>query len=115
VNGRPATRVKGNWRCGGKVGRKTWSFHDVLYLLARAAIVALTRLNGFRSFSKMSGFDFGITVAMGSVLASAVMATKPESFWTNIGARGALFGVQGTISRMRNRHSRRRSTTRRSC
>lgn len=81
---------------------------DILYLLARAAlavaaVILMTRLNGLRTFSKMSGFDFAITVAMGSVLASAVMATAAANFWTNVGALAALVAAQGVISRVRER------------
>lgn len=34
--------------------------------LAAGAIVLFTRLNGLRSFSKMSSFDFALTIALGS-------------------------------------------------
>lgn len=34
------------------------------------AVVAFVRIIGLRSFSKMSSFDFAVTVAMGSLLAS---------------------------------------------
>lgn len=79
---------------------------EVIYLLLRAAvavaaIILFTRINGLRSFSKMSGFDFGITVAMGSVLASAVMAGTPVDFWSNLGALAAFFIVQRIISIVR--------------
>lgn len=79
---------------------------EAILILVRAAlavglIVALTRLNGLRSFSKMSGFDFAITVAMGSVLAAAVTADRWPGFLTAMGALIALFAVQGAISRIR--------------
>ena len=81
---------------------------EILYALMKAAIavaaiIAFTRLNGLRSFSKMSGFDFAITVAKGSVLASAVMADTSTAFWANIAALAALFIVQGAIGRLRRR------------
>ncbi|MGJ8558842.1 MAG: DUF421 domain-containing protein [Litorimonas sp.] len=41
------------------------------------ALIGLNRLFGLRSFSKLSGFDFAITVAFGSVLAGTVMAEDP--------------------------------------
>lgn len=79
---------------------------EVIHILLRAAlaialIVALTRLNGLRSFSKMSSFDFAITVAMGSILASAVMAQEAPVFWTSLGALAAVFIVQRIISQVR--------------
>lgn len=79
---------------------------DIFYILLRAitaviAVIVLTRLNGLRSFSKMSGFDFAITVATGSVLASTVMSSQSGDFWTNLVAMAALFIVQGVLSRIR--------------
>ena len=55
-------------------------------------ILILTRINGLRSFSKMSGHDFVITVAMGSVLASVAIG---------IVAIVSLFVVQAIIGRLR--------------
>ena len=42
-----------------------------------ASIIALTRIYGVRSFSKMSGFDFAVTVAIGSIVASVFFAKDP--------------------------------------
>ena len=79
---------------------------EVVYILLRAiiavaAVVALTRINGLRSFSKMAGFDFAITIAIGSVLASTVMASTPKDFWSNVGVLAAFFVVQGALARVR--------------
>ena len=57
--------------------------HQVLYIAvsvvgAYAAMVILTRLSGIRSFSKMSGFDFAVTVAIGSIFASIIMGKTPS-------------------------------------
>lgn len=41
------------------------------------ALIVLTRLGGLRSFSKMSSFDFAMTVAVGSVIASTVLTDSP--------------------------------------
>ncbi len=46
-------------------------------LLTYAALVVFVRVAGLRAFSKMSSFDFAVTVAFGSVLASAVLAPQP--------------------------------------
>ena len=62
--------------------------------LAVAWVILLTRLNGLRSFSKFSAFDFAITVATGSVLASTIIDASPAKW----GALAALFVVQATIS-----------------
>ena len=82
---------------------------DIIYILLRAsvavgAIILLTRINGLRSFSKMSGFDFAITVAIGSVLASTVMASTPRDFWSNLGVLVAFFAVQRLVAELRIRN-----------
>ena len=38
-----------------------------------AAVILFTRIAGKRSFSKMSSFDFAMTVAVGSILASTIL------------------------------------------
>lgn len=53
-------------------------FIGVSVLGAYLALIILTRLAGIRSFSKMSGFDFAVTVAIGSTFASIVMAKTPS-------------------------------------
>ena len=40
-------------------------------------VIALSRIFGLRSFSKMSGFDFAITIATGSILAAVFIAKDP--------------------------------------
>ena len=40
-------------------------------------VIIATRLGGLRSFSKMSGFDFAMTVAVGSLIASTIVAPEP--------------------------------------
>jgi len=41
-----------------------------------AAIIIFTRLAGKRSFSKMSSFDFAMTVAVGSIIATTVLSAS---------------------------------------
>ncbi|TCD14356.1 DUF421 domain-containing protein [Oricola cellulosilytica] len=65
-----------------------------------AVVIALARLNGLRSFSKMSAFDLVNTVAVGSILATAVTATG-KSVFVGIAALVALFVTQGVIARLR--------------
>ena len=38
-----------------------------------SAVILFTRIGGKRSFSKMSSFDFAMTVAVGSILASTIL------------------------------------------
>lgn len=64
------------------------------------ALLLLTRITGLRSFSKMSGFDFAITVAIGSVIASTLLAKQPSLL---VGAFGlaVLYAIQYAVSRVR--------------
>ena len=78
---------------------------DLLQALRDAIIlvpvlVLATRLVGLRSFSKMSGYDFAITVGFGSILAGTVLS--PSTHWAS-GVVGivALFIVQVAISYLR--------------
>lgn len=41
-----------------------------------AAIILFTRIAGKRSFSKMSSFDFAMTVAVGSILATTILSAS---------------------------------------
>jgi len=41
-------------------------------------IVILTRIFGLKSFSKMTGFDFVITVAIGSILGMSINSSAPS-------------------------------------
>lgn len=80
---------------------------DILQIALRAAltiavIIALTRVHGLRSFSKMSGFDFAITVSIGSVLAGAV-TTLSTPMWHFIVALVALFAIQMVTAKFRAR------------
>ena len=67
-----------------------------------ALLILYTRLVGLRSFSKMSGFDFAITIAIGSVLASVTLWQKP-TLWEGAVALGTLFGLQFVVGNLRKR------------
>lgn len=60
-------------------------------------LVLFTRIAGLRTFSKMSSFDFAITVAFGSLLATTVVSEKPHVFQATV-ALAALFALQFMIS-----------------
>ncbi|MGB3723710.1 MAG: YetF domain-containing protein [Pacificimonas sp.] len=64
-------------------------------------VVILVRLVGLRSFSKMTNFDFVMTVAVGSLLASAGQATKWSGFAQIMLSMAALFLVQVITARLR--------------
>ncbi|MGI9173790.1 MAG: DUF421 domain-containing protein [Rhodothermales bacterium] len=67
-------------------------------------VIALTRLAGLRSFSKMSSFDFVMTVAIGSIVASTVLLKDPPLFRAAF-ALAAVFGLQYGIAWLRERSS----------
>lgn len=68
--------------------------------LVYAALIVLVRLNGLRSFSKLSSHDFAITVAIGSVVAATVVAPSPSAA-NGIVALIALFVFKRLISSSR--------------
>lgn len=69
-----------------------------------AVLLLLTRLAGLRSFSKMSTFDFAITVAFGSLIASTLVAREPSLLAGAFGL-AVLYGIQYVFSKAR-RHFR---------
>ncbi len=65
-------------------------------------IVALTRITGLRSFSKMSAPDFAMTVAVGSIFGSAISGGTP-SLSIALFALACLFSGQWLFSLARRR------------
>lgn len=65
------------------------------------AVIATVRTVGLRSLSKMSSFDFAVTVAIGSIIASVTASTT--SVADGALAVAALMGTQWLISAMRRR------------
>lgn len=65
-----------------------------------AALLLLTRLTGLRSFAKMSSFDFAITVAFGTILASTILSEDPPLLTSGF-ALLTLFGIQYAVSTFR--------------
>lgn len=73
-------------------------------LLSAAAmvwIVLLIRINGLRSLSKMTNFDFVMTVALGSLVAGAAQASDWKGFAQSMVAMAGLFLVQYAAARLR--------------
>lgn len=64
------------------------------------ALIIFTRIAGLRSFSKMSSFDFAITVAFGSIMASTILAKDPPLFQAIIGL-GTLYVIQMVVANLR--------------
>lgn len=82
---------------------------DYIEVVLRAAVgvlavIALVRLTGLRAFSKMSSFDFALTIATGSVLASLILGTG-TNLAVQLIALAAIFGVQALIALVRARTS----------
>jgi uncharacterized membrane protein YcaP (DUF421 family) len=65
------------------------------------AVVAAVRVIGLRSLAKMSAFDFAVTVAIGSVIATTVATTTAVS--DGVVAIVALLGAQWVIAQFRRR------------
>jgi uncharacterized membrane protein YcaP (DUF421 family) len=65
-----------------------------------AAVIVFTRLGGLRSFSKMSSFDFAMTVAIGSLVASTVVAKDPPLI-QGVVALAAIYGLQKFVGFLR--------------
>lgn len=64
-------------------------------------IVLLVRVNGLRSFSKMTNFDFVMTIAIGSLLAGAAQSAQWTAFLQTLLAMVTLFFVQWLTARLR--------------
>lgn len=82
----------------------SWSQIGLVVVSASAILLGLivyVRILGLRSFSKMSSFDFAVTVAMGSLLASVAMSGS--SLAEGLVAIGTLLGVQFVLALGRSR------------
>ncbi len=64
------------------------------------ALILFTRLFGLRSFTKMSSFDFGITIAIGAVIGATILSPNPPLFQAVAGL-GALYAVQMLVGYLR--------------
>lgn len=67
-----------------------------------ASLMLLTRVMGLRSFSKLSSFDFAITVAIGSLIASTIIAEDPPLVQAAVGL-ASLYALQFVVSVLRTR------------
>lgn len=73
----------------------------LLSSLALLWVVVVVRGVGLRAFSKMTVFDFVVTVATGSLLAGASQATNWSGFFQASLAMASLLGVQYIVARLR--------------
>ncbi len=66
-------------------------------VLAYASLILLLRMTGKRTLSKMNAFDFVVTVALGSTLAS-VLLSKDVTLAQGVIALALLIGLQLAIT-----------------
>ena len=65
-------------------------------LIIYGTVILLSRIVGLRSFAKMNTFDFAITIAIGSIIASTVMGGA--SAMRGVIAMATLLGLQTIIA-----------------
>lgn len=63
--------------------------------------IAVIRASGLRALSKMSSFDFIVTLALGSTVAT--VAVTPASVWAGAAASASLLGLQWVVAKLRRR------------
>ncbi len=71
---------------------------DTVFMIA--LVILLTRIVGLRSFAKFTSFDFALTVATGSIIASVVVSPD-RSLVVGTVALCAIFALQWGIARLR--------------
>ena len=64
------------------------------------AVIIFTRIAGKRSFSKLSSFDFAMTVAVGSMIATTVLS-KSVSLWDGVVGMAAVYILQISVALLR--------------
>jgi uncharacterized membrane protein YcaP (DUF421 family) len=81
----------------------TWESAGIAVLSAvgiYVSVILFTRAAGLRSFSKMSSFDFAMTIGVGSMIASTIL-WRDVSVLMGVVGLGALFGLQYLVARLR--------------
>ena len=73
-------------------------------VLIYAVVVAAVRINGIRTCTKMSGYDFAATVAVGSIIASVTL-TRSIPVLEGLLAVVAIIGSQRVLTEVRRRGS----------
>ncbi len=68
------------------------------------ALLLLTRVAGLRSFAKLSGFDFAVTVAIGSLVATTIVAEDPPLLQAAVGLV-SLYALQMLVAILRQHSS----------
>lgn len=86
------TWINTTWSAAVMVGVTTIGIYVALIIYTRAA--------GLRSFSKMSSFDFAMTVAIGSLVASTILTSDPPLLQGAV-ALGMVYLVQQIVAALR--------------
>lgn len=73
----------------------------LLSVLALVWVMLVVRLIGLRSFSKMTAFDFVVTLAAGSLVATAASSSKWAAFGQALVAIGGLLSCQMLLAIVR--------------
>ncbi|KLI63169.1 DUF421 domain-containing protein [Aurantiacibacter marinus] len=73
----------------------------ILGMIALAFVVVQIRIVGLRSLSKMTSFDFVMTVALGSLVAGAAQASEWTGFVQAMLAMAGLFIFQVIVAKLR--------------
>jgi len=68
-------------------------------VLAYAVVVLYIRLSGNRTLAKMRAFDFVVTIALGTLLASTIV-TNTTPLWQGLAAIGLLILLQYVVARL---------------
>ncbi|SFB16120.1 Protein of unknown function [Poseidonocella pacifica] len=77
-----------------------------LSAIAVCWVVVVVRVVGLRAFSKMTAFDFVVTVSIGSLLAGASQATSWTGFSQATLAMASLLGFQFIVAKLRRKSER---------
>ena len=77
-----------------------WSIPATAVLML-ATVILVVRVIGLRSFSKMSSFDFAVTVSIGSILGGVTSTSTPVL--NGVIAVASLLGLQWLVSQFRSR------------
>jgi len=83
----------------------TTNWTDVLMVIISSVgiyfcVILFTRISGLRSFSKMSSFDFAMTVAVGSLVATTILMDDPPLLLAIV-ALATLYALQLLIAKLR--------------
>lgn len=70
-------------------------------VLMVVATIVIIRIVGLRSLAKMSSFDFAVTVAIGSIIATVVVSSTPVA--NGVFGVAGLLAVQAVIALLRQR------------